>query len=117
MHLAKGTSVALVVRREWANLSGVRIFLRRNESPPGREIGGSDDSHIVFADVLDSDDPKGLWIELNTEKHKEDPSVERFPMLVPWIYILTVVLSDKLSPEIYETAKKIGFNATGQREF
>ncbi len=113
MRIEKGTSIALVVRREWANLAGVRVFLRQGESPPGKEVGGSDDSHIISAAVVDSDDPHGLWIELNTDLHEKDPTVKRYPFLVPWENILTIVLS----PEIYDAAKKIGFNPTGQREF
>ena len=108
--------MALIVRREWANLACVRIFLRQNEIPPGKQVGGSDDSHIIFTAVLDADDSRGIWIELNAEKHKDDPSVDRFPFLVPWAYVLAVVISEKLSPEIYESAKKIGFNSKPQRD-
>ncbi|MGB6944370.1 MAG: hypothetical protein WBE37_18355 [Bryobacteraceae bacterium] len=116
MQIPKGKAVAVIVRRDWANLAAVRIFLRQGETPPGKQIGGSDDSHIIFTDVLDADDPKGLWIELNTERHKDDPSVERFPFLVPWAYVLAVVISEKFSPEVYESARKMGFNPKPQRD-
>ncbi len=71
MKIDKGTSVAVVINRHWANLQGVRMFLR-----PEKDIGGADESHVVFARMLDSEDPNGLWIELNTAKHKEDSTVK-----------------------------------------
>jgi hypothetical protein len=110
MQIKKGASVAVVVNRAWANLHGVRIFLREGQAP-GLEIRGIDQSHIVFADVLDADDSKGLWIELNSGRHQEDPAVKRYSFLVPWGQILTVVISEDFSPAIREEARKIGFAA------
>ena len=74
MKIDKGANVAVVVNRSWANLWGVRVFLRQNETPE-REVRG-DDSHLVFAKLLDSEDPNGLWVELNTDRHKKDPTVK-----------------------------------------
>ncbi|MEN6537663.1 MAG: hypothetical protein ABFD89_28685 [Bryobacteraceae bacterium] len=110
MHIDKGASVAVVLNRNWANLYGVRFFLRQNETPQ-REIRGVDESHIVFAEVLDADDSRGLWIELNTDRHREDPTVERFSFLVPWREVLTIVIAKEFSPAIREEARKIGFTA------
>jgi hypothetical protein len=53
MKIDKGATIAVVVNRSWANLWGVRIFLRQNETPE-REARG-DDSHLVFAKMLDSE--------------------------------------------------------------
>ncbi len=99
MQIARGTNVAVVVNRDWANLQGVRLFLRQTQAP-AREIRGVDESHIVFAKVLDADDSKGLWIDLDPERHR---------LLVPWVQILAVVVAEEFSPEIREAARKIGF--------
>jgi hypothetical protein len=104
MKIDKGTSVAVVINRHWANLQGVRMFLR-----PEKDIGGADESHVVFARMLDSEDRNGLWIELNTAKHKEDSTVKRFSFLIPWSQILSVVVGEDFSPDIREQARKIGF--------
>jgi hypothetical protein len=108
MQMGKGASVAVVLNRDWANLNGVRLFLRRNQNPD-QEIRGEDISHIVFAKVLDSEDSRGLWIELNTDQHQKDSTVKRFSFLVPWSQILTVVVTEEFSPAIRDEAKKIGF--------
>ena len=110
MHMEKGASVAVVLNRNWANLHGVRLFLRHNEAPE-LEIPGADESHIVFAKVLDSEDSRGLWIELNTERRREDPAVKLLSFLVPWSYVLTIVVAEEFSPAIREEARKIGFTA------
>ena len=100
--------MVVVVNRKWANLHGVRMFLRQNDNPQ-QDIRGVDESHIVFAKVLDSEDARGLWIELNTDRHREDPSVERFSLLIPWSQVLTVVIAKEFGPAIREEARKIGF--------
>jgi hypothetical protein len=103
MKIDKGTSVAVVINRHWANLQGVRMFLR-----PEKDIGGADESHVVFATMLDSEDRNGLWIEVT--KRKEDSTVKRFSFLIPWSQILSVVVGeDDFSPDIRDQARKIGF--------
>jgi hypothetical protein len=103
MKIDKGTSVAVVINRHWANLQGVRMFLR-----PEKDIGGADESHVVFARMLDSEDRNGLWIELT--KNKEDSTVKSLSFLIPWSQILSVVVGeDDFSPDIRDQARKIGF--------
>jgi hypothetical protein len=102
MKIDKGTSVAVVINRHWANLQGVRMFLR-----PEKDIGGADESHVVFARMLDSEDRNGLWIELT--KNKEDSTVKSLSFLIPWSQILSVVVGEDFSPDIREQARKIGF--------
>jgi hypothetical protein len=110
MQIDEGACVAVVLNRDWANLQGVRLFLRQNDTP-AREIRGPDESHIVFAKVLDSGDARGLWIELNTDRHRKDSTVKRFSFLVPWSQVLTIVIAEEFSPAIREEARKIGFTA------
>jgi hypothetical protein len=105
MEIKKGTSVAVVVTKSWANLFGVRAFIRE-----GREIGTShDESHIIRARVLDSGDPWGLWVETNTAKHESDPSVKLQSIMIPWSAVLSIVLQQDLSPQLWAEATKMGF--------
>ena len=116
MTIEKGTSVAVVVNRRWANLQAVRIFLRQNQNPD-QEIRGVDDSHLVFGKLLDYEDSRGLWIELNSDKHEQAPAtVQRESLLVPWSHVLTIVLAEKFSPGVWNEAKRVGFTAEGGNE-
>src|SRR5579872_1221303 len=113
MQIDKGASVAVVVTRTWVNLHGVKMFLRRHANW-NTEIRGVDESHILFATVLDSDDAKGVWIELTADKQKSDTAMGRVSLLVPWSHILTVVIADQFSDAIRQEARRIGF--TGEIE-
>lgn len=115
MQIEKGASVAVVVKRTWANLHGVRMFLRRHDSPR-TEIRGVDESHILFATVLDADDARGVWIETNLDGKEPDSSPEKFKVLVPWSQILALVVTDQFSPAIRQEARKIGFTGETQGE-
>ena len=115
MQIDKDASVAVVVKRTWANLHGVKMFLRQHESPQA-EIRGVDESHILFATVLDSDDARGIWIELTANRQKEDSAAERFSLLVPWRQVLTIVVAEQFSPVIRQEARKIGFTGETERE-
>lgn len=108
MDIPKNSSAAVVVNREWANLAGIRMFLRHYDMPE-KEIGGSDNSHLILAKVLDSDDPRGLWIELFTEVHKQAPTAKRLSLLVPWNQVLSVVLTEEWTPALRKQMKKVGF--------
>jgi hypothetical protein len=107
MKIEKGANIAVVVNRSWANLWGVRVFLRQNETPE-REVRG-DDSHLVFAKLLDSEDPNGLWVELNTDRQKKDPTVKLASFFIPWSQVLTIVVTEEFSAAIREEISKIGF--------
>lgn len=115
MQIERDASVAVVVRRTWANLHGVKMFLRSHESPPP-EIRGVDDSHILFATVLDANDVRGVWIELAGAKQTPDSAAERFSLLVPWAQVLTIVLAEHFSASIRQEARKIGFTGETERE-
>lgn len=106
MHIKKGKSIAVVVRKSWANSYGVRVFIRE-----AREIKTShDESHILFARLLDSGDPFGLWIETNTGKHEKDPSVRLLSIMIPWHEVVSIVVARKdLYKEFQAEAKKLGF--------
>ena len=112
MQIDKAASVAVVVKRTWANLHGVKMFLRRGDSPQ-TEIRGVDESHILFATVLD--DVRGIWIELKTDQQNQD-SAEPFRLMIPWSQVLTIVLASHFSPAIHQEARKIGFTGETERE-
>ncbi len=115
MQIDKDASVAVVVQRTWANLHGVKMFLRPNENPQ-LEIRGVDDSHIIFATILDSEDARGLWIELTGNQQKPDSVTEPFSLLIPWSQVLTVVVAAQFSPAIRQEARKIEFTGETERE-
>lgn len=115
MQIDKNASVAVVVNRAWANLHGIKMFLRPHENPQG-ELRGVDESHILFVRVLDSDDARGLWIESTADKKKPDSVAERFSLLVPWSQVLTIVTAEQFSPAIRQEARKIGFTGETERE-
>ena len=113
MQIDKHASIAVVVKRAWANLHGVKMFLRQHENVQA-EIRGVDESHILFATVLDSEDARGVWIELTANKQQQDSTAERFSVLVPLSQVLTIVVAEQFSAAIRQEARKIGF--TGETE-
>ena len=112
MKIEKGANVAVVVNQAWANLHGVKMFLRRQEAPQ-KEIRGVDESHILFAAVVDADDARGVWIELPGDQQQPDP-LGRIRLLVPWSQVLTIVIADQFPAAIRQEARKIGF--TGETD-
>jgi len=111
MQVDKGSTVAVVVKRSWANLHGVRMFLHENSQS---EIRGVDESHILFAKVLDAEDFRGVWIEIERRNRKDDSGAERFQMLIPWSEVLALVVGKEFSSSIRQEARRIGF--TGETE-
>jgi hypothetical protein len=112
MQIDKGLSVAVIVKRSWANLHGVRMFLHEN---PQAEIRGVDESHILFAKVLDAEDSRGVWVDVD-RRNQNDPGLERFSILIPWNEVLALVLAKEFSPAIRQEARKISFTGETERE-
>jgi len=115
MKIDGGASVAVVVDRAWANLHAVKMFLRQGEAPQ-TDIRGVDESHILFAKVLDAEDPRGVWIEVHANKHGNDPAVDWVRMLIPWSHVLSIIVADQFSPAIRQEARRIGFTGEIDRE-
>ena len=109
MRIPKNASAVIVVDRNWANLAGIRVFLRRYETP-SKEIGGTDSSHLIRARILDSEDNRGLWIELFTDQHRKDPTTKRLSLMIPWNNVIALVLSEEWTPALQEEIRKIGFS-------
>jgi len=91
------------------------MFLRWPDNPQ-TEIRGVDESHIIFATVLDSNDARGVWIETNVDRKDQNLATERFKLLVPWTEVLTVVVAEQFSAAIRQEARKIGFTGEMERE-
>jgi hypothetical protein len=113
MQIDKDASVAVIVKRSWANLYGVRLFL--NESPQA-EMRGVDESHILFANVLDAEDARGVWIEVARRKRTDNSGAAQFRILIPWSEVLALVVGKEFSPAIRQEARKIGFTGETERE-
>jgi hypothetical protein len=107
MRLKQNSATAIAVKKSWANLQAIKLFLR---DCPSCEIQSVDESHLIFARVLDDADPRGLWIELNTTKHETDPA-ELDALMVPWHAVLGVVVANDLAEAAAE-AEKAGLSLT-----
>lgn len=64
-------------------------------SPDQSATQPADDSHTIFARVLDDTDERGLWIELNTEEHERNAAVELQALMIPWRMVLAVVVGNE----------------------
>ena len=112
MQIDKGTSAVVTVRLQWANLIGVRALLRQKYNPHREipvEIQGSDDSHIIYAKILDAESPFGLWIEIewSIAQDGKAPALEKVSFLIPWAEVLTIVIGKDVQEE--SKRMKIGF--------
>ena len=90
MRLKQNSTNAVVVRKSWAHLQAVQTFLRDRAD----EMPSDDDSHTIFARVVDDTDERGLWIELNRREHDENAEVDLHVMMIPWHEVLAVVVGD-----------------------
>jgi len=116
VQIDKGANIAVIVERTWVNLHGVKMFLRPQENPQ-TEIRGVDESHIIFGEVLDGDDARGVWIEVIANCQKQGSTEERFILLVPWSQVLSIVVANQFSPAIRLEARRIGFTGETDREY
>ena len=98
MRLKQNSTTAVVVKKSWADLRAIRQFLCDGAMCDGAaaEASPSDDGQTIFARVLDDTDERGLWIELNTKRHAENPEVQLQALMIPWQSVLAVVVGDEL---------------------
>jgi hypothetical protein len=108
MRLKQNSTTAIVVRKSWANLQAIKLFLR---DCPSCEIQSPDDSHLILARVLDDTDERGLWIELHTTRHEHDPAVDLDALMIPWHAVLGIVIARNFSAA-EEAAQQLGFSLT-----
>ncbi len=106
MQISKGSSAAVVVDRDWANLAGVRIFLRRYQEPSKETKAES--THLILAKILDAEDRHGLWVELSANSTSADQA-KPLTLMIPWAKITTIALTDDWTPALEEEMRQIGF--------
>ena len=99
MEIVKNTPSAIVVSSQWRHFGGVNQFLGR----PDHEGTQSDGSSLIQAHILDANDRRGLWIELNSNRKWPDHPIQN--LFIPWQYVLAIVLQPDLKP----SAKDVGF--------
>lgn len=97
MRLKMNALSAVVVRKSWANLQAIQMFL--HDRPSAESV---DDSYSLLARVLDDSDARGLWIELETEIDLPDASAERPALMIPWHEVLAVIVASNL-PERFRS--------------
>src|ERR1043166_68109 len=96
MKIQTGSTLGIIVFQQWARLHGISHFLGNQgeyESlPPQRVPNVRDDSHVFYAKVLDDEDSRGLWVELNTERHRKYGTIKPGAFLIPWSQVLGIVV-------------------------
>ena len=106
MEIPKHTHAAVIVTSEWRNVGAVALFIGTPESPTTVEDGSS----VLEAEILDAIDDRGLWIELNAGQ-KEWPDRAAQKLMVPWKFVLGIVLQPDLKPREnkvgYETSEPV----------
>ena len=92
MEIVKNTPSAIVVSSQWRHFGGINLYLGRAD-----HVGTDEDgSGVIEAHILDANDNRGLWIELNTNRKWPDRPLQN--LLIPWQYVLAVVLEPGLEP-------------------
>lgn len=82
------------------------MFLRED---PRTEIRSIDDSHVLFVKVVDAEDARGLWIEIERHERARESDVERFNILIPWTEVLAVVTAVEFSSAVHQEVRRISF--------
>jgi hypothetical protein len=91
MRLKMNALTAVVVRKSWAHLQAIQMFLHDR---PSAET--ADDSYTLLARVLDDSDARGLWIELESAQDLPDASADRPALMIPWQEVLATIVSNDL---------------------
>jgi len=106
MEIAKHTHATIIVSSEWRNVGAVKLLIGVSDNPDPVEDGSS----VLDAEILDAIDDRGLWIELNAGQ-KEWPDRAAQKLMVPWKFVLGIVLQPDLKPREnkvgYETSEPV----------
>ena len=102
MEIAKNTDAVVIVTSKWRHLSGIERFV----GPSDNAGVTGDESSSLQVQILDADDARGLWFELNSGQ-KKWPDRPTQKLMVPWPYVLAIVLQPDLEPK----PSTIGFPA------
>lgn len=82
-----GKTASIIVETTWSERPLIRAVL----GPTDRGMRVTAQETRIDAKILDYQDVRGLWIELNTKRSQREPEVSRRQMLIPWPAILSIV--------------------------
>ena len=92
--MALNQKAIVVVSRDWIN-TGVRHLVNR-----GQESRSTSDTHIIFSEVDDVSDQRGLWLkDVSTTALTKDGSKTTMRLMIPWAYIVALGLIEGDMPE------------------
>jgi hypothetical protein len=100
MEIAKLTEAAIIVSSDWRHLGAMKHFLGPSDDPSAAVDGSS----LLEAQVLDANDNRGLWIELNSGQ-KKWPDRPAQKLMIPWQFVLAIVLQ----PDLEAKPKGVGY--------
>jgi hypothetical protein len=89
MRIENGKTALIVVETSWSKRPGIARLLRSG-NPDDRSHPEAKEHHIT-AKVLETKDPRGLWIELHTERRRKDPTKPVYELLIPWGAVLAML--------------------------
>ena len=106
MKIQTGATLAIIVSQQWARLHGIIQFLGNQDHPDTLTPHRGDGSHVLYAKVLDDEDSRGLWVELNTARDRNSGTTTTGAFLIPWNQVLGIaVMQHRLCPA-GETARR-----------
>ncbi len=87
MGIPAGVDCAIAVDSKWRHSNAINFIV----GPPNNVNFRATDSSLIEARVIGSDDPLGLWIELNSDqqRHAGKPILE---LVIPWRFVFGVCL-------------------------
>jgi hypothetical protein len=77
--MAQKETAIVVVSKDWIN-TGVRHLINH-----GRESASTGETHLIFADLEDTADLRGLWLKnVHTNRLTADGSKVTMRFMIPW---------------------------------
>lgn len=104
MHIPAGVTCGIAVDAGWRHSGAVNALIGPPDNPKAKASGSS----LIIAKILDTDDPYGLWIELNSEQ-KRNPGYPILRFVIPWRFIFGVCVDPSDLPEVTHSGKHYGF--------
>jgi hypothetical protein len=105
--MERNQSALVVVSSEWSERPGIRRLLAPTDS--GRRVGTEE--HWIVARIIDTENRRGLWIELNTRRRMSDPAIPAYRLLIPWNAVLALLYDPEQSDAGNELVKLSALDA------
>jgi hypothetical protein len=88
-NMAKPRKGVVVVTKEWIN-TGVRHLINH-----GNESRSTGDTHVIFADLDDTTDQRGLWLKnVHTDRLTTDGARVTMQFMIPWSAVVGLGVVD-----------------------